>query len=237
MNEKRQTIFLLDADNTLLDNDHLEQDLKEHLDQAFGVDCRNHYWEIFEALRNELGYADYLGALQRYRIEHTRNPRILELSSFLINYRFRNGLYPGALETIKLLRSHGQPVVLSDGDAVFQPRKIERSGIWKAVRGHVLIYIHKEQMLDDVAQKYPAEHYFMVDDKVRILAAMKSVWGGRLTTVFVRQGHYAKDQASVQKYPPADFEIEGIADLVELDLASASHPLATPAGSDQTEHA
>jgi FMN phosphatase YigB (HAD superfamily) len=237
MNEKRQTIFLLDVDNTLLDNDHLEQDLKEHLDQAFGVDCRNHYWEIFEALRGELGYADYLGALQRYRAEHTRNPHILEISSFLINYRFANRLYPGALETIKRLRSFGRPVILSDGDAVFQPRKIERSGIWKAVRGHVLIYIHKEQMLDDVAQKYPAEHYFMVDDKVRILAAMKSVWGGRLTTVFVRQGHYAKDQASVQKYPPADFEIEGIADLVELDLASASHPLATPAGSDQTEHA
>ena len=236
MNEKRQTIFLLDADNTLLDNDHLEQDLKEHLDKAFGVDCRNHYWEIFEALRNELGYADYLGALQRYRIEHTRNPRILELSSFLINYRFRNGLYPGALETIKLLRSHGQPVVLSDGDAVFQPRKIERSGIWKAVRGHVLIYIHKEQMLDDVAQKYPAEHYFMVDDKVRILAAMKDVWGSRLTTVFVRQGHYAKDQTSVQKYPPADFTIEQISDLGEIDLSASSHAAATSAVTNQSEH-
>src|SRR5580692_283166 len=159
MVDKRQPVFLLDVDDTLLDND---------------------------------------------RLEHTRNPRILELSSFLINYRFANRLYPGALETIKLLRSHGKPVVLSDGDAVFQPRKIERSGIWKAVRGHVLIYIHKEQMLDDVAQKYPAEHYFMVDDKVRILAAMKKLWRERLTTIFVRQGHYAKDQASVQKYPPAD---------------------------------
>jgi FMN phosphatase YigB (HAD superfamily) len=220
MVDKRQPVFLLDVDDTLLDNDRLEQDLKDHLDKVFGVDCRKHYWDIFEALRDELGYADYLGALQRYRLEHTRNPRILELSSFLINYRFANRLYPGALDTIKRLRSHGQPVVLSDGDAVFQPRKIERSGIWKAVRGRVLIYIHKEQMLDDVAQKYPADHYFMVDDKVRILAAMKKVWGERLTTVFVKQGHYAMDQAAVQKFPPADFEIAGIADLAELDLTS-----------------
>ncbi len=232
MSKARQTVFLLDVDNTLLDNDHIEQDLKNHLDQTFGLECRCQYWEIFEALRTELGYADYLGALQRYRIAHPLNPSILGISSFLINYRFTNRLYPAALESIRHLRAFGRPVVLSDGDAVFQPRKIERSGIWKAVRGHVLIYIHKEQMLDDVAQKYPAHHYFMFDDKVRILAAMKEVWRDRLTTVFVRQGHYATDPASVRKYPPADHEIEQIAQLTELDLASSLQPSAADARSN-----
>ena len=235
MSKKRRSVFLLDVDNTLLDNDQVEQDLKDHLDRAFGVECRNHYWEIFEALRGELGYADYLGALQRYRVEHARNPHILEISSFLINYRFANRLYPAALEAIRHLRTLGKPVVLSDGDAVFQPRKIERSGIWKAVRGHVLIYIHKEQMLDDVAEKYPAEHYFMVDDKVRILAAMKSIWGDRLTTVFMRQGHYAKDQAAVQKYPPADLTMERIGDVVDLDFNHTSDSVATGAESAPSE--
>jgi FMN phosphatase YigB (HAD superfamily) len=213
MSEGHRIVFLLDVDNTLLDNDRVEQDLKRHLDEAFGVDCRKDYWEIFEALRAELGYADYLGALQRYRIEHPRNPHILEISAFLIDYHFADRLYPQALEIIGRLRTLGPTVILSDGDAVFQPRKIVRSGIWKAVGGHVLVYIHKEQMLDDVEQKYHAEHYVMVDDKLRILATMKKIWRDRLTTVFVRQGHYAKDQSARVRYPPADFEIERIADL------------------------
>lgn len=218
MNKDRQTVFLLDVDNTLLDNDQVEQDLKSYLDKAFGIECRNHYWDIFEALRAELGYADYLGALQRYRIEHPRNPQILEISAFLIDYRFANRLYPGALETIKRLRTLARTVILSDGDAVFQPHKIKRAGIWEAVRGHVLIYIRKDQMLDDIEQKYPGDHYVVVDDKVRILAAMKKAWGGRLTTVFVQQGHYANDRTLVHQYPPADFEIERIAQLMELNL-------------------
>lgn len=233
MSKASRMIFFLDVDNTLLDNDQVELDLKNHLDTAFGLECRNRYWQIFEALRTEIGYADYLGALQRYRLEHPRNPHILEISSFLINYRFSNRLYPGALEAIKHIRRLGKPVVLSDGDAVFQPRKIERSGIWKAVRGHVLIYIHKEQMLEDVEQKYPAEHYVMVDDKVRILEAMKKVWGDRLTTVFVRQGHYANDRNAVLQFSSADFEIEGIAQLSEFDVASILNPAATAARSNE----
>jgi len=227
MSKKRRTVFLLDVDNTLLDNDQVEQDLKSYLDEAFGIECRNDYWRTFETLRTELGYADYLGALQRYRVEHPRNPQILEISAFLINYRFTTRLYPGALESIRRLRKLGRTVILSDGDAVFQPRKIERSGIWKAVRGHVLIYIHKEQMLEDVEQKYPADHYVMADDKVRILAAMKKVWGERLTTIFVRQGHYASDRTEVQKYPPADVEIERVAQLRDLNSEFALNPAAT----------
>jgi len=227
MSKSRRTIFLLDVDNTLLDNDQVEQDLKSHLDESFGVECRNDYWKTFEALRTELGYADYLGALQRYRVEHPRNPHILEISAFLINYRFATRLYPGALESIKWLRKFGRAVILSDGDAVFQPRKIERSGIWKAVRGHVLVYIHKERMLEDVEQKYPADHYVMADDKVRILAAMKKVWGDRLTTVFVRQGHYANDRTEVQQYPPADVEVERVAQLMDLNAEFTLSPAAT----------
>ncbi len=227
MSKTRRSIFLLDVDNTLLDNDRVEQDLKSHLDEAFGIECRNDYWKAFETLRSELGYADYLGALQRYRVEHPRNSHILEISAFLINYRFAARLYPGALESIKRLRKLGRPVILSDGDAVFQPRKIERSGIWKAVRGHVLIYIHKEQMLEDVAEKYPADHYVMADDKVRILAAMKKVWGERLTTVFVRQGHYASNRNEVQQYPPADVEIERVAQLMDLNPEFALNPATT----------
>jgi len=226
MSKDRRIVFLLDVDNTLLDNDQVERDLKKYLDEEFGLDCRNQYFEIFEKLRSEIGYADYLGALQRYRLEHPRNPRILAISSFLIDYPFPKRLYPGALEVFERLRAFGPTVILSDGDAVFQPRKIRRSGIWEAVEGRVLIYIHKEQMLEDVEEKYPANHYVMADDKVRILAAMKKVWGDRLTTVFVRQGHYANDPAQVRAYPPADIEIEGVAQLMDLNWSAERPSLA-----------
>jgi FMN phosphatase YigB (HAD superfamily) len=217
MSQERRTRFLLDVDNTLLDNDRVELDLQRHLDESFGVECRKDYWRIFEALRAELGYADYLGALQRYRTEHPRNPRILGMSSFLIDYPFADRLYPRALETIERLRTLASVVILTDGDAVFQPRKILRSGLWHAVGGQVLIYVHKEQMLEDVEQKYPAAHYVMADDKLRILAAMKKVWKDRLTTVFVRQGHYAEDETNRLRYLPADFEVESIAHLMIQD--------------------
>jgi FMN phosphatase YigB (HAD superfamily) len=222
-----RTVFLLDVDNTLLDNDCVERDLRRYLDESFGLDCRNDYWRIFEETRAELGYADYLGALQRYRIEHPRNPDILALASFLIDYPFADRLYPGALEIVKRLRSLASVVILTDGDAVFQPRKIRRSGLWDAVGGQVLVYIHKEQMLDDVEQKYPADHYVMADDKLRILAAMKKIWSDRLTTVFVRQGHYAADEQSRARYPAADVEIETIGELssqVRPDLLALRNP-------------
>jgi FMN phosphatase YigB (HAD superfamily) len=212
------TVFLLDVDNTLLDNDQVEQDLRRHLEQAFGAECLDQYWAIFEELRAELGYADYLGALQRYRTDHPRDPRILELSSYLTDYPFADRLYPGALEAIRRLRTLGPVVILSDGDAVFQPRKVVRAGLWDAVEGRVLIYIHKEQMLDDVERKYPADHYVMVDDKLRILAAMKQVRGPRLTTVWVLQGHYAHDPQAVTQYPAPDLRLERIGDLVSVAL-------------------
>ena len=215
MNEQ---VFLLDVDNTLLDNDGIVADLSEHLAQEFGNESRDRYWEIFETLRLELGYADYLGALQRYRVGTMNDPRLLMMSSYLVDYPFAQRLYPGALNVIAHLRHWGSTVILTDGDVVFQPRKVQRSGLWDAVEGRVLIYLHKEQMLDEIEQRYPARHYVMVDDKLRILAEMKTQWGDRLTTVFPRQGHYAHDPSNNAAYPPADITIEGISELVEVDL-------------------
>jgi FMN phosphatase YigB (HAD superfamily) len=220
MTTTSDTVFLLDCDNTLLDNDRVQQDLRAHLENEFGVASSDRYWAIFEALRTELGYADYLGALQRYRLDDAHDPRLLRVSSFLVDYPFAERLYPGVPAAIAHLGRYGPVVILSDGDVVFQPIKIQRSGLWDAVQGRVLIYIHKEASLADVAQRFPARHYVMVDDKLRILAAMKAVWNARLTTVFVRQGHYALDPANAAAYPPADASIERIGDLAGLDPAA-----------------
>ena len=213
-------VFLLDVDNTLLDNDRVTADLRRHLEREVGYECQQHYWTFFEELRAELGYADYLGALQRYRIAYHRNPHLLTVSSFLVNYPFANRLFPNALDVVDRCKEWGTAVILSDGDAVFQPRKVERSGLSDAVEGNVLIYIHKEQELDDVERRYPAEHYVMVDDKLRILTAIKEAWGERVTTVFPQQGHYAYDSAILAQYPPADVSIERIGDLLAYDLAT-----------------
>jgi len=219
-----EVVFLLDVDNTLLDNDRVQADLKVYLEREFGLENSNRYWAIFDQLRAELGYADYLGALQRYRLGDMHDPRLLVVSSFLVDYPFAKRLYPGSLDAIVHLRKWGPTVILSDGDVVFQPRKVQRSGLWEAVEGRVLIYIHKEQMLDDVRQRYPARHYVMVDDKLRILAAMKSICGGQLTTVFPRQGHYALDPKIVAANPPADITIQRIGDLVDYDLPALVKP-------------
>lgn len=215
-----EVVFLVDVDNTLLDNDQVERDLRRHLEEAFGTERQQRYWEIFEQLRAELGYADYLGALQRYRIEHLRDPHLLASSLYLLDYPFADRLYPGALDVVRRLAAWGPAVILSDGDVVFQPRKVERSGLWEAVRGRVLIYIHKEQVLDDVEARYPADHYVMVDDKLRILTAMKQVWGVRLTTIFPRQGQYALDPKILAAYSPADIAVNRIGDLMGYDLAT-----------------
>ena len=212
-------VFLLDVDNTLLDNDAVAADLRRHLTDAFGEERGERYWQFFEELRSELGYADYLGALQRFRLAYPRETRLLEISSFLVHYPFADRLYPGALDAIARLRERGRTVILSDGDVVFQPLKVERSGIGQAVGGEVLIYVHKEQELDDVEARYPADRYVLVDDKLRILHAVKQVWGERVTTVFPRQGHYALDPEQVAAYPPADLTIERIGELATLDLA------------------
>ena len=211
-------VFLVDVDNTLLDNDRIQSDLRRHLEREFGAASRDRYWAILEQLFADLGYRDYLGALQRYRVEHPRDIHLLSMSSYLVDYPFANRLYPGSLDVLERFRSWGQTVILSDGDVVFQPRKVERSGIFEAVEGHVLIYIHKEEALDDVERWYPAQHYVLVDDKLRILAAVKKAWGERVTTVFPRQGQYAYDPTIIAACPPADLTVERITDLLNYDL-------------------
>jgi hypothetical protein len=207
-------VFLFDVDNTLLDNDRVTADLKHHLEQQVGPERQQRYWDIFEQLRTELGYADYLGALQRYRLENPRDPSLLTVSHFLINYPFATRLYPDSLDAIEHVKQWGKAVILSDGDVVFQPLKVERSGISESVAGNVLIYIHKEKELDDVERRFPAAHYVLIDDKIRILTEVKKIWGVRVTTVFPRQGHYALDPKIVSAYPPADISIERIGDLL-----------------------
>jgi FMN phosphatase YigB (HAD superfamily) len=217
-----KTVFLFDVDNTLLDNDAVQDDLSAHLEREVGLANRVRYWEIFEQLRGELGYADYLGALQRYRLEHQDDPQLLRISFFLLDYPFASRLYPGAVAALARCRTLGPTVILSDGDVVFQPHKVQRAGLWEAVEERVLIYLHKERMLASVEQLYPAGHYVMIDDKLRILAAMKQVWGERLTTVFIRQGHYALDPRELAAWPPADVTLAHIGELVDCPLAMLS---------------
>jgi len=217
---KHEIVYLFDVDNTLLDNDRVTVDLKRYLEREVGTDRSAHYWAIFEDLRAELGYADYLGALQRYRQENPYDTRLLAVSTYLINYPFANRLFPNSLDVIDSCKQWGPTVILSDGDVVFQPRKVERSGLFEEVDKNVLIYIHKEQELADVERRYPAEHYVLVDDKIRILTEIKRAWGARVTTVFPRQGHYANDESEVAKYPPPDISMERIGDLLNYDLGS-----------------
>lgn len=212
-----EIVFLFDVDNTLLDNDRVTTDLRRYLEREVGAERSEYYWKIFENLRAELGYADYLGALQRYRTEYPYESHVLAVSTYLINYPFANRLFPNSLDVLEHCRKLGKVVILTDGDVVFQPRKIERSGLLEAVESNILIYIHKEKELRDVERRYPARHYVLVDDKVRILTAVKNIWGERVTTVFPRQGHYAFD-AEVSKYPRADIEIERIGNLLEHDF-------------------
>jgi FMN phosphatase YigB (HAD superfamily) len=209
--------FLIDVDNTLLDNDRVTADLRRYLDREIGPGTAQEYFAIFEELREELGYADYLGTLQHYRNVNPCDPRVLYVSHYLVDYPFANRLYSESLDVIDRLKRWGPVVILSDGDVVFQPRKIERSGLWSAVEGNVLIYVHKEQELDDVAQRYPARHYALIDDKLRILDAVKQVWGERVTTIFPRQGHYAHDPKLLATYPPADVTVERIGELLRVD--------------------
>ena len=235
--DKPSTVFLFDVDNTLLDNDRVATDLKRHLNEKVGDTSAQHYWDIFENLRSELGYADYLGALQRYRVEQPREPKLLEVSYFMINYPFANRLYPESLDAVEYAKQLGRAVILSDGDVVFQPRKVHRSGLYDIFDAHVLIYVHKEAELADVEAKYPAEHYVMVDDKVRLLTAIKEYWGKRVTTVFPRQGHYALDQKLVAQYPKPDITLERIGELknysLEQMLAAAGSPLRSRTATSQ----
>jgi hypothetical protein len=220
MTDKRRVIFLFDVDNTLVDNDRVQADLKEHLAATYGPAVRDRYWELLEQLRTELSYVDYLGALERLRLETIHRPEILRMSSWLVDYPFAERLYPGALDAVKHVQQWGTVVLLSDGDAVFQPRKVDRSGLWRAFEDRVLIYVHKEEELDDVERLYPADHYVLIDDKLRILSVVKKAWGKRVTTVFPKQGHYAHDPAILSEFPPADMEVSKIGDLLKCDFST-----------------
>ena len=213
---REKLVFLFDVDNTLLDNDHVTADLKRHLEREVGHERQERYWAIFEELRAELGYADYLGTLQRYRAAYPRDLHVLTVSHFLLEYPFANRLFPNSLDAVEYVKQFGTPVVLSDGDVVFQPHKIHRSGLYEVFEGAVLVYIHKELELEDVANRYPADHYVVVDDKLRILTEIKKIWDERVTTVFVRQGHYALDQKAISDYPSADRTIDHIGDVAQL---------------------
>ena len=225
-----RSVFLLDDDNTLLDNDRVQAALAEFLEREFGAAARARYWAIFEALRTELGYADYLGALQRYRLEHLEEPELVRLSFFLLDYPFAARLYEGTARALAHCRALGLPVILSDGDVVFQPHKVQRAGLWDALEGRVLIYLHKERMLAAVEARYPAAHYVLVDDKLRLLAAAKRYWGGRVTTVFVRQGHYALDTRETAAWPAADLTLAHIGELGGLSPQALAMASPAPSG-------
>jgi FMN phosphatase YigB (HAD superfamily) len=214
----RRVAFLLDVDNTLLDNDRVIADVMRYLEREVGPERQQRYWKIFDELRGQIGYADYLGALQKYRLEQPHDSHVLAVSSYLINYPFANRLFPDSLDVIDHLKQWGTAVVLTDGDVVFQPRKVERSGLFDAVDGNVLIYVHKERELDDVERRYPADHYVMVDDKLRLLAAIKDTWTSRVTTIFVRQGHYARDPQMLSGYRAADITVQRIGQLLSFNL-------------------
>ena len=226
MPETNRSVYLFDVDNTLLDNDRVTAALKRFLTLEVGEERTGRYWKIFEDLRSTLGYADYLGSLQEYRRQFPYDSHVLSLSNFLIDYAFANRLFPGSLDVIDKLKNDGTVVILTDGDAVFQPRKIERSGLGEAVYNNILIYVHKERELADIERRYPADHYYLFDDKIRILTSIKEQWLERVTTVFVKQGHYALDSDEVSKYPHADIEINCISDLLKGTriLLSASTP-------------
>jgi FMN phosphatase YigB (HAD superfamily) len=220
MTEMADTVFLFDVDNTLLDNDRVQADLGVHLAKYYGEETRDRFWEIFENLRSELGYADYLGALERYRLEAMHDPTLLRMASWMVDYPFHDRVYPNAIAVVKKAQLFGTAAILSDGDAVFQPRKVERSGLWSVFGDNVLIYVHKELELADVENHFPARHYVMIDDKLRILHAIKRAWGDRVTTVFPRQGRYATDRTVLAEFPPADLTVEHIGDLLEHNLAA-----------------
>ena len=218
MSARRDVVFLFDVDNTLLDNDAVVRDYRAHLVRECGPVAAEHYWTLFEELRRELGYADYLGALQRYRLDHFHDPRLLLVASYLLDYPFAERLYPGALEVLERFGELGLTVVFSDGDVVFQPRKIERSGIRRAVADRVLVHIHKERELECVERLFPAAHYVLIDDKLRDSDRGEADWGSHVTTVFPRQGHYAHDPEILAGNPPADLSVAGIGDLLDYDL-------------------
>jgi FMN phosphatase YigB (HAD superfamily) len=220
MSETHQVIFLFDVDNTLLDNDRMKRDLGDYVNRTFGPGAENELWTLYEEERVKHGYADFLGTLERFRLAHLQDTRVLKLANWVMDYPYIERLYPDALGVVRHVRQWGLPVILTDGDGVFQPHKLERAGLLGAFGGHVLNYVHKEQELDSVKRAYPAKHYVLIDDKLSLLNLVKKAWGDRVTTVFPRQGHYANDAKILARSQPADIEIERIADLMDYDFST-----------------
>ena len=220
MPDAEATVFLVDVDNTLLNNDLFQFELKNHLASVGGEACRDHYWAIQEELFHSLGYRDYLGAFQRYRLEHPEHEGAVWLAGFVLDFPYETLLFPGALALLARLRALGRVVLLTDGDAVFQPIKLRRSGLLDAVDGHAVICVHKEAELAEVERRYPARRYVVIDDKLRLLTAIKQAWGSRVTTVFPRQGQFAFDEQVLATNPPADLTVPQIGDLLDESLLS-----------------
>jgi hypothetical protein len=220
MGSPHEIVFLFDVDNTLFDNDTLKADLGQQVVEAFGPEAYKRFWAIYEELRAKHGYADFLGTLERFRLEHLNEPRVLNLSNWLMGYAFSDRLYPEALTVVRHVGRWGLPVILTDGDGVFQPYKLKQAGLWDAFDGRVLDYIHKEQQLDAVECAYPARHYVVVDDKIGVLDAIKTAWGDHVTTVFVGQGHYAHDPKATAGDPPADISLDRIAELKHYEFSA-----------------
>ncbi len=214
-------VFLLDVDNTLLDNDQVRTQLEAAVTDAVGPARATRLWEIYEAVREELDFVNFPETLERFSRECDEVACLGRLSSILYGFPFAECLYPGALQAIHHVKSLGLPVILSDGDQLFQRYKIRAAGLETAVDGRVLVYVHKEQSTDDIRKRYPATHYVMVDDKPRIHTAMKAVLGDQVTTVMVCQGKYAADPAQ-HDYPDPDVTLDSIQDLVQLTAAQLS---------------
>jgi len=211
-------VFMLDVDNTLLDNDRFAADLAQRLDDDFGKPERERYWSIYAEERARLGYADYLGALQAFRTGADDAPALLLMSQFILDYPFHERVYPRALAALQHLRRLGTTAIITDGDVVFQPRKVQRSGLWDSVEARVLITLRKERRIELIEQRFPAAHYVMIDDKPRLLSAMKQILAHRLTTVFVRQGHYATESEGKHVDCAPDLSIKRIGDLCEFSM-------------------
>jgi hypothetical protein len=207
-------VFLLDVDNTLLDNDRAKEDMAARVEDLVGAERAARWWELYEQVRQETDVVDYPRTLTRYRAVFPDEPRFPHLADFILGLPYAGYVYPGALETLTYLRTLGTTVIVSDGDAVYQAAKIARAGLAAAVDDHVLIFLHKEGRIEDVRQRYPAEHYLLIDDKLRILARLKGILGDLVTTLHVAQGHYASSERGI--YPAADLEVPSIAAVRQL---------------------
>lgn len=225
---KSPLVVLCDVDNTLLNDNRIVSDLCDFLLDKLGEQGAKQYWTHFEALSQSLGYADYLGALQRARDEHPHEMHFIAITNFLLTYPFSERLFPRALDVIDHVACWALPVIVSDGDVVLQPIKLHRAGLARKVQDRVLVYIHKEKELDDIMQRYPATHYVFVEDNLSILSSVKREWGQRVTTIHIRPHGHPPDEGRTALQP--DITLNDIGDMLrinEADLRGSSHATST----------